>query len=104
MYVYNCKILRVIDGDTVDAEVDLGFHIKFKMKVRLSKFDAPELSTPEGQIAKAALIHLFDSEEQFTIHTEKDKQEKYGRYLGEFFDSKGYSINTQMILRGHVKK
>lgn len=81
MYEYQAKILRVVDGDTVEAEVDLGFHIKMNMSIRLAGINAPEMKTVEGKKTKAELITLLE-DKTVTILTLKDKQEKYGRYLG----------------------
>jgi micrococcal nuclease len=81
MYEYKAKIIRVIDGDTIDAEVDLGFNIKMVMKIRLAGINAPEMNTQEGKRTKDALLTLIEGE-NVTLLSIKDKQEKYGRYLG----------------------
>lgn len=80
MYEYSAKILRVIDGDTVEAEVDLGFHLKSTMRFRLAGINTPEMNTVEGKKAKSTLLAMIEGK-TVTILTLKDKQEKYGRYL-----------------------
>ena len=110
MYTYKCRILKVIDGDTVDAEVDLGFRVKMQMRFRLAGIDAPEMDTPIGKIARQQLITWMSDSfgslqlNELTVRTEKDKQEKYGRYLGTFFDASGMSINQRMIDGGYAKE
>jgi len=98
MYEYAATILRVVDGDTVEAEVDLGFDVRHRMKLRLFGINAPEMKTPEGLPAKQhliALLHpgapaealafLATQSVEVTIRTQKDRQEKYGRYLADIF-------------------
>ncbi len=95
MYDYQAKVLRVIDGDTIDAEVDLGFHIKMVMKIRLAGINAPEMNTVEGKKTKAELITLLE-DQTITLLTFKDKQEKYGRYLGVVIKDK-QNINEWLV-------
>jgi micrococcal nuclease len=95
MYEYRAKIIRVVDGDTVDAEIDLGFHIKTTMKLRLAGINSPELNTQEGKKSKSVLLSLIEGE-NVTIQTIKDKQEKYGRYLAVIIkDSK--NVNEWLV-------
>jgi len=53
MYEYNAQLVRVVDGDTVDISVDLGFHISQQIRVRLNGINSPETSTPAGKGAKS---------------------------------------------------
>ena len=67
MYEYGCKITRVVDGDTVDADIDLGFSIKFKSRIRLYGVDTPESRTrnlDEKARGKLASKFLEDSIEK----------------------------------------
>lgn len=104
MYTYRCTILKVIDGDTVDADVDLGFDIHAKMRFRLAGINAPEMKTPEGRAARDYLILMMPPESEFMVNTEKDRREKYGRYLGTFFNPKntGRTINQLMVDSGNA--
>lgn len=102
MYTYRCRILKVIDGDTVDAEVDLGFRVTIQMRFRLSGINAPEMNTEAGKAAKLYLERLL-SPLVITVRTEKDKQEKFGRYLGEFLNPDG-SVNQAMLDAGHAQR
>jgi micrococcal nuclease len=103
MYTYKATIVEVYDGDTVTAVVDLGFRVKFTIKIRLSHIDAPELrgaERPEGLKAKQRLVELVLGKE-ITLITQKDKQEKYGRWLGEFFlPGDDISVNQRLLQEG----
>lgn len=88
MYSYPCKILKVIDGDTIDVELDLGFDIKLKERVRLINVDTPEVFGPnaseEGNIAKEFVEEWFATRQGvFSYHSLKyHARDKYGRSLG----------------------
>jgi micrococcal nuclease len=106
MYTYPAKIIRVYDGDTVIAIVDLGFHTKKEIKIRLAGIDTPELrkeERPQGIVSKERMSELILNKD-VVLKTYKDKQEKYGRWLGEIFlpDSK-VSVNQIMINEGLAK-
>jgi micrococcal nuclease len=101
MYDYGCTVTRVIDGDTVEAEVDLGFHLQQRMTIRLLGINAPEMTGPtkeQGQAAKTHLAALMGSK-RLTLHTLLDKTEKYGRVLGTFYDGLT-DLNQQMVADG----
>ena len=121
-FEYNAKVLKVVDGDTVDALVDLGFSVHRKIRVRLYGIDAPESRTRDleekkkGLAAKARLIEILD-EHDYEIIIKSYGLGKYGRCLGELFyirvelseDENGEeykeelktSINNQLIVEGH---
>lgn len=100
-YVYNAHITRVVDGDTVHAKVDLGFSISQDMKLRLAGINAPELNTPEGKAAREELRKLIEYH-PVVVHTVKDRQEKFGRYLAEIITIDGIDVNKTMIEAGHA--
>ena len=111
MYQYKAKILKVLDGDTVDIDLDLGFNIVLaNQRVRMSGIDTPESRTTDkiekalGLEAKAFLKSAIDSAKTVVIKTEKmDSSEKYGRILGwVFLDGSETSINEEMIKAGHA--
>lgn len=88
MYQYNARVLRVIDGDTVDLDVDVGFDIHFNLRVRLAGINTPELNSrlieerDKAQKAKQYVSeYLTQNNGSVTINTEKDRKDKYGRYL-----------------------
>ena len=108
-YRYNAKILRVVDGDTVDADVDLGFHVMMKIRFRLSGFDAPETYRPKSDDEKQAGIKATDTLKKMIenkhVIIESNKFGKY-RYLAKIYlsDDDEISINEHMITMGHIKK
>lgn len=107
---YVKKVSRVVDGDTIDVDIDLGFDISFTSRVRLAGIDTPESRTADkaekalGLEAKAFLKHAIDSAKTVVIKTEKmDSSEKYGRILGwVYLDGSDISVNEQMISEGYA--
>jgi len=107
MYEYRARLLRVVDGDTFDFQVDLGFGIKFQERFRLFGADTPEIygkhATENGKIAKEAVEKIFaNNGPEFTVHTYKDKKGKYGRYIADvdiLFDEDGNSLLTEQNVR-----
>lgn len=114
MYEYKCSLDRVVDGDTVDVSIDLGFDIHFKQRVRLYGINAPESRTRDldekqkGLAAKERLVELLPQfPETFIIKTTLDKKGKYGRVLGTLFVEHGnttMNINDTLIEEGHAVK
>jgi micrococcal nuclease len=107
---YVKKVSKVVDGDTIDVDIDLGFDISFTSRVRLAGIDTPESRTKDkiekalGLEAKAFLKNAIDSAKTVVIKTEKmDSSEKYGRILGwVYLDGSETSINEEMIKAGHA--
>ena len=92
MYQYKAKLIRVVDGDTVDAMIDCGFSVFRKERIRLRGINAPESRTRDkeekklGLAAKARLKELIkEGKNEFMVKTSIDKKGKYGRLLGELF-------------------
>lgn len=84
MYEYKAKVLNVVDGDTVDFMVDLGFHTFVKIRARLVGVNTPERGDKNWAKATNMLSQLLTEKgESFIIKTKKDKTEKYGRWLVE---------------------
>lgn len=77
-FYYKANVVRVVDGDTLDVEIDMGFHIGCRQRLRLMGVDTPEISTPEGKGIKAILQELLEGK-TYKIYT--IKPDKYGRYL-----------------------
>jgi micrococcal nuclease len=107
---YVKKVTKIVDGDTIDVEIDLGFDISFSSRVRLAGIDTPESRTTDkmekalGLEAKAYLKKEIESAKTVIIKTEKmDSSEKYGRILGwVFLDGSTVSMNEKMIEDGHA--
>jgi micrococcal nuclease len=111
MYEYRVKsVLAVIDGDTIDVEIDLGFDISITKRVRLAGIDTPESRTSDknektlGLEAKALLKQQLAGAKTIVIKTEKpDSSEKYGRVLGwVYLDGAATSFNETMIASGYA--
>jgi micrococcal nuclease len=111
MYEYRVKqVLRVVDGDTIDVDIDLGFDISFTSRVRLAGIDTPESRTTDkkekvlGLEVKQRLKELLSKSSSLVIKTEKpDSTEKYGRILGWLYiDGAEKSINEGLIADGYA--
>jgi micrococcal nuclease len=82
MYEYSCTVQRVVDGDTLHLNVDLGCDVSIHMTARLAHVNAPEMNTPQGPVAKAFVeAWIVQHGPKFIVETIKDHKEKYGRYL-----------------------
>lgn len=105
MYSYACTVKRVIDGDTVVVDIDQGFYSWLHdQHIRLLSYDAPEMSDPRGQAAKDALAYMMPVGRSFRVDTVKyGAHDKYGRWLGTFWDQDDRSVNQRMIDGGFVK-
>ena len=108
MYEYACKVERVVDGDTVDVVLDLGFDILYKCRVRLFGIDTPESRTRDkdekarGKMAGAFLKEAIDNGTKVVIQTKlKDSRGKFGRVLGDVVVD-GININQSMIDNYHA--
>lgn len=111
MYEYRVKkITGVVDGDTIDVEIDLGFNVSFSQRVRLAGIDTPESRTKDkfekslGIESKEYLKSKLKDATIIVIKTEKpDSSEKYGRILGWLYvDGDTVSVNDHMIEDGYA--
>ena len=103
MYEYKAKIRRIVDGDTVDVDIDLGFDmILSKQRIRLYGIDAPESRTRDkeekfyGKLANQFLKDQCKKGSSITLRTYLDKKGKYGRILGEIIVD-DVNINQLMV-------
>jgi len=110
-YIYRIKqILKVVDGDTIDADIDLGFDISLSKRIRLAAVDTPESRTADvnekkyGLQSKEWLKHKVENAKNILIKTElPDSTEKYGRIIGHLFiNDQETSLNDQMINEGYA--
>jgi len=111
MYEYRVKkVIKVVDGDTIDVEIDLGFDISITQRVRLAGIDTPESRTKDpaekelGLEVKELLKHKLEEAETIVIKTEKpDSTGKFGRVLGWLhLDNNEESFNTTMVASGYA--
>ena len=104
MFEYQAKIDRVIDGDTCDIIVNVGFSILLQERFRLYGINAPETRTRDraekkrGLEAKRWLIDRL-TDKDIIIRTHKDKKGKFGRYLATLFVD-GENVNQEMVDKG----
>ena len=104
MYTYKAKLIRVIDGDTIEASVDLGFGLRYQMLIRLHGINTPETRTKDliekkaGIAAKKRLKELMDNSKGNFI-LESHGIGKYGRCLGVLFIDE-ININKLLINEG----
>ena len=115
MYNYNAKCTRVVDGDTIDAMIDLGFGVHVKKRIRLAGINAPESRTrnlEEKKLGLAAKKRLIEMLEEVTNNFELESQElgKYGRVLGRLHVDKisgrdvltKVCVNDCLVKEGHA--
>lgn len=109
MFEYHATVLRVVDGDTIDLDVDLGFHIHVQQRVRLAGINAPEHGTEAGDAATKFLKELLfgmrtTAFQQVTIQSSKPpRTEKYGRWLADVTTEHGESVSELLLAAGHAK-
>ena len=113
-YIYRAKLERVVDGDTVDALIDVGFDIWVKKRIRFMGLDAWESRTRDleekklGLAAKSRVIELLEttSSKPGYFRLKSHGVGKYGRVLGELFvednDGKQWNVNETLIAEGHA--
>lgn len=97
-FIYNAVVKRVVDGDTIDVEIDMGFKIWAHQRVRLARINTPELNSPDpivrsaAQSAMLAVANLVLGK-QVVLSTKKT--DLYGRYLAEvhYVDQNGQQLN-----------
>ena len=120
MYEYKCKILKIIDGDTVDVDIDLGFGIWLRNeRIRINGIDTPESRTRDkvekvfGLAAKERLTQLLSSDnivlKTYSAKNGEDMKGKFGRILGDFevFDIPNDCwtyVSNILVLEGHAVK
>jgi len=114
MYEYRCKVIRVIDGDTVDVDIDLGFDIMLRdERVRIMGIDTPESRTRDkvekkfGLASKARLKELIGGKSGPILKTQinkkgEDMRGKFGRILGDFVTDDGRMVTEILVEEGHA--
>jgi micrococcal nuclease len=111
MYQYKCKIIKVLDGDTVDIDLDLGFKIILaNQRVRMAGVDTPESRTAiaeekvRGQLSKKKLAEKLPVGSWQIIETQKpdSNDDKFGRILGVFILEDGTRVNDWLIQNNYA--
>lgn len=107
---YECTVTRVVDGDTLDVEVDLGFAIFTKQRVRLSGVDTPEIFRPSCERERAHGMRAKEFVEELclgkkcTLVTDRDRKCKYGRYLGTVYAPESETSINNLLVRAEMAK
>ena len=108
MYEYKCKMVRVVDGDTVDVDIDLGFGVWMRnQRIRMYGIDTPESRTSDeveklyGKAATAFLVKWTNAGD-LTLRTFKDDRGKFGRILGELWYGREHKINQLLVDNHHA--
>ena len=114
MYEYRCRVIKVIDGDTVDVDIDLGFDIMLRdERVRIMGIDTPESRTRDkvekkfGLASKARLKELIGGKSGPILKTQinkkgEDMRGKFGRILGDFVTDDGRMVTDILVEEGHA--
>lgn len=111
MYQYKAKLVRVVDGDTVILDFDLGFHTRLEKRVRLARIDAIERKDDPTRAATLAVIEWFkQTKDEAFVRTTLDKEDKYGRvigeitvtYLGKDNLANDITLSDHMVTLGHA--
>lgn len=103
MYDYKAHIIRVVDGDTVVLDVDVGFGMwRRNESYRLLRINAPEMRYKAGKAAKAFLIVVL-AEKGMDATVTTHKSDVYGRFLAEVVLADGTNISTYMVEHNHAK-
>jgi endonuclease YncB( thermonuclease family) len=106
MYQYLAKDIRVIDGDTIHATIDLGFHCATNQTFRLARINAYEMTEPRGIVARAYVCNIIGA--CAAVRITSTKQEKYGRWLAEVdllrkaTDVEWLNLNDDLVRHGHA--
>ena len=108
-FLYKCIIQRIVDGDTIDVDIDLGFGIWLrKERIRIAGIDTPEKRTRDkvekvfGLAATAKAHELVPEGSHCIIRTRRDKAGKYGRTMGDFVLEDGRLYTSIMIETHHA--
>lgn len=104
MYTYKATVVKIVDGDTLDADVDLGFHMRTRQRFRLARVDTPERGQPGFTEATDKVKELCPVGSEITIKSEKAGG--FGRWLAEVTMQVGdleINLGDQLLLEGYAK-
>lgn len=108
-YIYDAKVLNIVDGDTVDVLIFLGLDVSVTERLRLHRINAWETRGAErekGLLAKDFVAQVLTLGDVIEVHTYKDKKGKYGRYLADIYCGNGehrFCLNDELVARGHAR-
>ena len=108
LYHYRAKVERVVDGDTIDVTLDLGFDLHMQARIRFAGINAPESRTRDlvekqkGLEAKRYVEDRIGGCDAVIVQTQLDKKGKFGRILGSILNAEGACLNDEMVSLGHA--
>ena len=108
MYEYKCKMVKVVDGDTVDVDIDLGFGVWMRdQRIRLYGIDTPESRTSDDQekiygLAAKDFVVKWTNAGDLSLKTFKDDRGKFGRILGEIWYGGKHNVNQLLVDNYHA--
>ena len=106
-YSYAATLVRVVDADTIDVVLDLGFHVTYATRLRLLGLNAPEMSTPEGVAARDWVVSWLarrarDGRVRVISRKPEGDADKYGRYLAYIISVDGSCLNKDLLSAGQA--
>ncbi len=102
-YMYPAKVVRIIDGDTIVVDINLGMkHVIQKEPLRLYGVNTPEMRTQEGRDVKALVEKMIPVGSDIMLETIKDKRGKFGRILAIIYLENGKQLNLWLLENGHA--
>jgi micrococcal nuclease len=99
-WIVPAVVTRIIDGDTIEVTLDLGWKLYKNDHVRFAGINAPEMKTPEGIAARDFLCTYLQAGQKVMIHSRK--LDKYGRCLATVITITGLNLNNLMVKQGHA--
>ena len=102
-YTYNAEVLRVIDADTYEVRVDLGFYVHTIIRLRLEDASAPEIHTMEGKKAKLFVEEAFNAvDNKVIVQTTKSFEQSFARYVAQVWLDSETNFNDYLIRLGYA--
>lgn len=103
MWEYRARVLRVVDGDTYDLDVDLGFYVRVTIRVRLRGASCPETRAPGGLEATAFVMQAFAAQgDRCVVVTSADPARSFERWVARVTLPNGTDLAALLVARGHA--
>ncbi|MFF7838787.1 thermonuclease family protein [Streptomyces ossamyceticus] len=102
MNTYPAALERLVDADTLDLDIDLGFDIRVRQRVRLLGLNTPEKNTAEGKAANVWVTDWITQHAPTELVVATHRKEKYGRWLATVTAADGACLNTDLLDAGHA--
>jgi micrococcal nuclease len=107
LWMYRCRLIRIVDGDTFDVTIDLGLRTYADQRIRLLGVNAPEMHGPsalQGMAARAFVVGWWvdDPTRKWTHRIRTTKSDDFGRWLGTIWNSDGESLADALLASGNA--